>query len=364
MKTLHWLIASAFGLGLVACDDGNDTEIPSCDGVEVAAGGSTYCASLITETGFLCPASLPEEFDFDGFTVCLPEGETPSDELIYALCLELASAGYHLDAATGECLNPDDEPVVPVPAGTAQPDAGVSDAGAPDVETDAGAIDTGGPDGIAPTDAGPTDGGSLDGDESDVDDDAAPDVDGDVGSDVDGGGLGDTCLSSEEFSCTVGLYCAQQEPVECTPSYVGVCTSVPARSEWDTPFAVCGCNEETYALGEGQAREAGYGGPIVACEFSGVCPDYALACPSECFEMSAARYNSSLDCLNGGGISGVVGCTSIEGGSDDAPCVKRLADGALFVATSGTAFDASMQWVACSDEEQATVSSASPCPER
>ncbi len=51
----------------------------------------------------------------------------------------------------------------------------------------------------------------------------------------------------------------------------------------------------------------------------------------------------------------VVGCTPDEVGTDDAPCVKRLSDGALFVATQGSPFRDSAGWGECTEQEREKV---------
>jgi len=53
--------------------------------------------------------------------------------------------------------------------------------------------------------------------------------------------------------------------------------------------------------------------------------------------------------------SEIVGCTSDDSATDDAPCVKRLVNGALFIATQGSPFRNSTGSAECTDEEVANL---------
>lgn len=84
-------------------------------------------------------------------------------------------------------------------------------------------------------------------------------------------------------------------------------------------------------------------------------------CPAGCYPMNAYPYDEATDCVSYADGPTHVDCSNYRGGTDDAPCVKRLSDGALFIATSGTAFAESTAWVFCSDEESERVQSAQDC---
>ncbi len=89
------------------------------------------------------------------------------------------------------------------------------------------------------------------------------------------------------------------------------------------------------------------------------CPDVATSCPDGCYPMRATPYDVDRGCFANAG--GVVGCTTDAVGTDDAPCVKRLSDGALFIASQGSPFRRSAGWAECRDDEipMSTVS----CPD-
>lgn len=69
----------------------------------------------------------------------------------------------------------------------------------------------------------------------------------------------------------------------------------------------------------------------------------------ECYPMRAHPFDGERSCVSA--VSEVVGCTLDEIGTADAPCVKRLSDGALFVANSGSIFRGSDEWGECTSEE-------------
>jgi hypothetical protein len=69
--------------------------------------------------------------------------------------------------------------------------------------------------------------------------------------------------------------------------------------------------------------------------------------------MRAFPFDAAKQCVTY--ASEIVGCTSDDGGTDDAPCVKRLEDGALFIATQGSPFRNSAGWAECSDAEVADL---------
>jgi hypothetical protein len=70
-----------------------------------------------------------------------------------------------------------------------------------------------------------------------------------------------------------------------------------------------------------------------------------------CFSMLAFPFEPDRQCV---AISApvAVGCTPFGSVTDDNPCVKRLADGALFIAAGGSAFRASPEWGECSEAER------------
>jgi len=69
-----------------------------------------------------------------------------------------------------------------------------------------------------------------------------------------------------------------------------------------------------------------------------------------CSLMSAYPFDPDRQCV-ASGAPVPVGCTPLGEGTSDAPCMKRLADGALFIATSGSVFLASPDWGECSETE-------------
>lgn len=85
------------------------------------------------------------------------------------------------------------------------------------------------------------------------------------------------------------------------------------------------------------------------------CPATATSCPMDgCYPMRAFPFDAAQGCVLAS--TEIVGCTADEVGTDDAPCVRRLSDGALFIATQGSPFRRSTGWEECTDEEQETVS--------
>ena len=90
------------------------------------------------------------------------------------------------------------------------------------------------------------------------------------------------------------------------------------------------------------------------------CPGIAQSCGDECLPMQAYPFSPGRECVTY--VAEIVGCTSEEVGTDDAPCVKRHVDGAMFIATSGSAFRSSEGWSECSPEEQAALRDQ-PCNE-
>ena len=74
--------------------------------------------------------------------------------------------------------------------------------------------------------------------------------------------------------------------------------------------------------------------------------------------MLAFAFDSARQCTSP--RSRVVGCTSDTGGTDEAPCVKRVRDGALFIASSGSMFLSTPDWVQCSDDEANMVVASCP----
>ena len=83
--------------------------------------------------------------------------------------------------------------------------------------------------------------------------------------------------------------------------------------------------------------------------------------PSDCEEgtypMSAFPFDEMRGCVLS--VPVTVGCTPDEEGTDDAPCVKRLSDGALFIATQGSPFRASPEWEECGEADSQRLSDAS-----
>jgi hypothetical protein len=86
------------------------------------------------------------------------------------------------------------------------------------------------------------------------------------------------------------------------------------------------------------------------------CPGVSESCDDGCYPMRASPFDAARGCV----LSKleIVGCTSDDGGTDDAPCVKRLRDGALFIATQGSPFRNSSEWAECSDSEWEAVMAA------
>lgn len=86
------------------------------------------------------------------------------------------------------------------------------------------------------------------------------------------------------------------------------------------------------------------------------CPGVSDSCDDGCYPMQAFPFDAARGCavykLE------IVGCTPDDGGTDDAPCVKRVRDGALFIATQGSPFRSSSDWAECSDSESAAVMAA------
>jgi hypothetical protein len=69
--------------------------------------------------------------------------------------------------------------------------------------------------------------------------------------------------------------------------------------------------------------------------------------------MRAAPFDAEQSCVVA--IPEIVGCTPDDLGTADTPCVKRLSDGALFIATQGSPFRNSAGWGECSEQERAMV---------
>lgn len=350
------LIGVMCGLALWGgCNDGASRGVCD-DGTTVARAGTNGCAlaTLITETGFLCPEELPSAWSFgDDYVLCLPDGDEPSAADEQALCEALAGEGYTWDGEV--CVAPDGDSVSLEPigsdpspdagddAGGSEPDVGGPDVGTPDTtEPDAGTRDTGEPDadpvdaepdGGEPTDTNPTDAGAPDADPDTPDSTDAP--------------VSIACASDAADACPEGMQCVQTAPPYCSADWVGVCA--PVESEDPCPaLVVCGCDGQTF--GDAcQARASGYTQIFVSC--ADECPGVADSCDDGCFEMSAFPYDEERGCTDYSAGAQVVGCTSLEGGTDDAPCVKRANDGALFIATSGSAFLESEEWTDCTEEE-------------
>lgn len=346
----HRILLAMFGLALVAgCNDDASRDV--CDGgTTLARDGGDGCAfaHLITETGFLCPEEIPAAWEFgNDYVLCLPEGDTPGAVDERTLCDVLADEGYSWDVDAGVCVAPDGDAVqlepLPGDAGDAGgPDAG-EDAGSPDVDDDTVTPDAG-PDDTGPIDAGQPDFG-FDGGSPDTAADTTP-----VDAGTDAGAI--SCANNGD-PCPDGMQCVQTAPPFCSTDYIGVCE--PIDSEATCPAVpVCGCDGQEW--GDAcQAREAGYTEIFVPCDDA--CPDVADSCEEGCFEMRAFPYNEAGGCVDYTAGALTVGCTSMDGGTDDTPCVKRASDGAVFVATSGSAFVASEAWIDCTPAEQEAVQS-------
>ena len=108
----------------------------------------------------------------------------------------------------------------------------------------------------------------------------------------------------------------------------------------------------------GGAGRAGGSGSTVGEDGGGTCPSDDSSCPAGCSEMLAFAFDAARQCTSP--RSRVVGCTSDAGGTADAPCVKRVRDDALFVASSGSIFLSSPDWVRCSEEEEKMVTASCP----
>jgi hypothetical protein len=81
---------------------------------------------------------------------------------------------------------------------------------------------------------------------------------------------------------------------------------------------------------------------------SGACGEHES--DRECHPVRAFPFDSDRLCVSE--VAEVVGCTLDEIGTGAAPCVKRLSDGALFIATQGIRFEGSDQWGGCTSEER------------
>ncbi|MCB9507808.1 MAG: hypothetical protein H6700_09840 [Myxococcales bacterium] len=328
--TALFLVAAACGAG---CNSGSTASDCSGSAVELAAGSA--CGYLITETGFLCPADLPEEYRFGAVVVCAEDGAAlgPADE--QALCEALAGEGYSWSADTG-CTGPGGESVglerVVDPAADTSADVPFDDSGR-DVGTDA-----------EPTDA-----------EVEV---SVPDIGVDGGPAEVGVDAGvELVACSWDEPCEDGFVCIQTFPVGCTAGpWEGQCEELPRPEESCPAVEVCGCDGTAYG-DPCQARRAGYGGPTFDCSSS--CAPIADSCGGECFEMRAYPYSNG--CIDRTAGPRVVGCTEADGGTDDTPCVRRLVDGALFEATSGSPFVASSGWTTCTEEEVALLAASTDC---
>jgi hypothetical protein len=86
------------------------------------------------------------------------------------------------------------------------------------------------------------------------------------------------------------------------------------------------------------------------------CPAVSRSCDDGCHPMRAFPLDPAKQCVTD--TSEIVGCTSDETGTDDAPCVKRLEDGAMFIATQGSPFRNSSGWAECTDAEEAALMTA------
>jgi len=83
------------------------------------------------------------------------------------------------------------------------------------------------------------------------------------------------------------------------------------------------------------------------------CPAVSRSCDDGCHPMRAFPFDPAKQCVTY--TSDIVGCTSDDIGTDDAPCVKRLEDGAMFIATQGSPFRNSPGWAECTDTEEAAL---------
>lgn len=83
------------------------------------------------------------------------------------------------------------------------------------------------------------------------------------------------------------------------------------------------------------------------------CPGVAQSCDSGCYPMRAFPFDAEHRCVTY--TPQVVGCTAADEATEDAPCVRRLTDGALFIATEGSAFRDSEDWVECTDTDRAAL---------
>lgn len=368
---------------LAACNDSGSSDCPG--GTIVQDGDRAFCVlpRLITETGFLCPEAYPEGYGAGEATVCAEAGDDP-EESAAALCEAL---GLDFDADENVCRASDGDAIPFEPAEPAAPgdDTGVPDASAPDagasdaggVDPDASTPDASDPDaGDASSDAsvpdvGPGDASVVDADPEpdalgpDAAPDAAPDADGpDAGApDADAGGpdvVDPLRCDSVSRECPEGLLCVQSDPLECAAEWTGRCERIDPDAIC-AEVLVCGCDGEP--LGTAcDAREAGYGEAFGECGVSSECVDDASSCQEGCFEMLAFAYDAELGCVEYAAGAQVVGCTSDEGGTDDAPCVRRVRDGALFIATSGSPFFTE-SWAFCDEETSARVQAADACPD-
>ncbi len=83
----------------------------------------------------------------------------------------------------------------------------------------------------------------------------------------------------------------------------------------------------------------------------------ASECEDGTYPMRAFPFDESRGCVST--VPVVVGCTPDEDGTDDAPCVKRLSDGALFIATQGSPFRGSPEWEECGEADSQRLNDVS-----
>ena len=356
---------SALALALVAvgalsgCNGASPTDCPG--GTVVNDGARSFCVlpRLITETGFLCPEAYPEGYDAGDATVCAATGDDP-EASAEELCAVLDLA-YDADANVCRSEDGEEVPFVPVDSDP-HSDAGSPDEDAGSPGTDAGSPDTSEPDAIVTDVTEDTLPDTVGPDASEPDaidpDTSGPDVmDPEAG--VPDAGDPQSC-SSEELTCPEGSLCVQRDPDVCSDAWTGACEVLDPGAICPE-VAVCGCDGQVFG-NACAARESGYNEVFTTCPAVASCADDASSCEDGCLEMRAFPFDEDAGCVDYASGSIVVGCREDAGGTDDAPCVQRRRDGALFIATSGSGFG-SGSWSYCDEETSGRVGSAPDCGE-
>jgi hypothetical protein len=153
--------------------------------------------------------------------------------------------------------------------------------------------------------------------------------------------------------------CPREEPLPCGAcnDEGELCSAGVTRGCCDRPYVsnammspfdswVCRCEGGAYNCWRAFLAASSCGECTVP---PGACSESTGACADGCFSINAAYFDPEQECVST--IFERVGCTSIEETTSDSGCVRRVSDGALFVATSFTRHLQSDDWEACSAEE-------------